>query len=148
LQRSSQWDSLKHMRHPDYGFYNWTTDEQLDPEEDGRLGIDNFSQTGIVGRGVLLDVARFLESRGQPIRPYQRFPIPLSPLEDVARAQHVFVQHGDIVTFGTGVASLIRHEAAHPETAVRPLPGAPGLEVDPALLAWLWNNQVAPIVSR
>src|SRR5690242_18644485 len=75
LQCSSQWDSLKHMRHPKYGFYNWTTDEQADSEEDGRLGIDKFSEHGIVGRGILLDVARFLEARGEPIPPYQRFPI-------------------------------------------------------------------------
>lgn len=147
LQCSSQWDSLKHIRHPEYGFYNWTSDERVDSEEDSRLGIDNFSQQGIAGRGVLLDVARFLEARGEPIPPYQRYPIPVRMLEEVAAAQGVTVSAGDIVMFRTGVASLIRHEAAHPETAVRPLPGGPGLEVNEALLAWLWDNQVAALVS-
>src|SRR5690348_16036748 len=46
LQCSSQWDSLKHIRHPEYGFYNWTADERADDEEDGRLGIDNFARHG------------------------------------------------------------------------------------------------------
>jgi kynurenine formamidase len=147
LQCSSQWDSLKHIRHPESGFYNWTSDEQVDSEEASHLSIDNFSQQGIVGRGVLLDVARYLESQGEPIPPYQRYPIPRTLLEAVARAQGVDVQPGDIVMFRTGVAALIHHEAAHPETAVRPLPGGPGLQVDDALLTWLWDNQVAAIVS-
>src|ERR1041384_5984543 len=83
LQCSSQWDSLKHIRHPEYGFYNWTSDEQVDSEEDSRLGIDNFPRQGIVGRGLLLDVARHLEGRGEPIPPYERFAIPLGLLEEV-----------------------------------------------------------------
>src|SRR5262249_21098128 len=62
-QCSSQWDSLKHTRHREYGFYNWTPDESVDSEEDSRLGVDNFSRHGIVGRGFLLDVARFLEGQ-------------------------------------------------------------------------------------
>lgn len=147
LQCSSQWDSLKHIRHPDHGFYNWTSDEQADAEEDGRLGIQHFSKHGIVGRGVLLDVARYQEDRGSPIPEDQRFPIPVSLLEEVSGAQGVRVQPGDVVMFRTGVAKLIHREAAHPETAVRPLPGGPGLLVDDRLLAWLWDNQVAAIVS-
>jgi hypothetical protein len=51
LQCSSQWDSLKHIRHPEYEFYNWTPDERVDSKEDGRLGVDNFLRYGIVGRG-------------------------------------------------------------------------------------------------
>ena len=147
LQCSSQWDSLKHIRHPEYGFYNWTSDEQVDSEENSRLGIDNFSRHGIVGRGVLLDVARYLSAAGNPIPPYQRYPIPLGLLQEVAASHHVAVQPGDIVMFRTGVAALIYNEAAHPESAIRPLPGGPGLLVDDALLAWLWDNQVAAIVS-
>src|SRR5215470_17456327 len=76
LQCSTQWDSLKHIRHPEYGFYNWTPDERVDSETDGRLGVDNFSHAGIVGRGVLLDVARYVAAQGQPIDPYARRGIP------------------------------------------------------------------------
>src|SRR5579859_4623382 len=97
LQCSSQWDSLKHIRHPEYGFYNWTPDDRVDSEEDGQLGVDNFSRHGIVGRGVLLDVARYLEAQGDPIKPYQRREIPLGTLHDVAASQGVRVQAGDIV---------------------------------------------------
>jgi hypothetical protein len=147
LQCSSQWDSLKHIRHPEYGFYNWTPDERVDSETDGRLGVDNFSRHGIVGRGVLLDVARHMAAQGQPIDPYTRRGISRALLEDVAAAQGVSLQPGDVLMFRAGVAERIYAEAAAPETAVRPLPGGPGLDVDDDLLAWLWNNQIAAIVS-
>ena len=147
LQCSSQWDSLKHIRHPEFGFYNWTSDDVADSEEDGRLGIENFSRSGIVGRGVLLDVARYLESRGQPIQPYERREIPVSLLEEVAGAQGVSLQPGDVLLFRTAVGALIFHEAEHPESAVRPLPGGPGLLMDDRALAWLWDHQIAAIVS-
>src|SRR5579859_933301 len=97
LQCSSQWDSLKHIRNPEYGFYNWTPHERVDSEEDSRLGIDNFSRHGIVGRGLLLDVARYLEEQGEPIKPYERREIPLAVLHNVAASQGVRVQAGDIV---------------------------------------------------
>src|SRR5579859_6471722 len=92
LQCSSQWDSLKHIRHPEYGFYNWTPDERVDAEEDSRLGVDNFSRHGIVGRGVLLDVARFLAAQAQPIQPYERREIQLQLLQDVAATQGIDVR--------------------------------------------------------
>ncbi len=38
LQCSSQWDSLKHIRHPEYGFYNWTPDERVDSEQKADWG--------------------------------------------------------------------------------------------------------------
>ncbi|MBV8715368.1 MAG: cyclase family protein [Chloroflexi bacterium] len=147
LQCSSQWDSLKHIRHPEYGFYNWTPDERVDSEEDSRLGIDNFSRHGIVGRGVLLDVARYLPARGEPIVDYERREISVGLLQEVARAQQVEVRHGDVLLMRTGLAAMIHHEAEHPEMAKRPVPGGPGLVPDESTLAWLWDNQIAAIVS-
>jgi hypothetical protein len=147
LQCSSQWDSLKHIRHPEHGFYNWTSDELVDAEVDGRLGIDNFSRHGIVGRGVLLDVARYVAARGEPIDAYTKRGIPRALLEEVAGAQGVRIQAGDVLMFRAGVAERIYGEAAQPESAVRPITGTPGLEVDDDLLAWLWDNQIAAIVS-
>ncbi len=147
LQCSSQWDSLKHIRHPEYGFYNWTADDAADSEDSGRLGVDNFSRHGIVGRGVFLDVARFVEARGEPIQPYERREIPLGLLQEVLSSEGMRLRPGDILLVRTALAALIYHEAEHPETAVRPLPGGPGLKVDESLMAWLWDNQVAAIVS-
>src|SRR5262249_51196862 len=49
-QYSSQWDGLRHVANPQHGYYNWTSPEDA-ARLDGRLGMHNFAQHGIVGRG-------------------------------------------------------------------------------------------------
>src|SRR5215813_2315839 len=58
LQGSSQWDSLRHIAHPRHGFYNGVAAERVDDPASDTLGIQTVARRGIVGRGVLLDVAR------------------------------------------------------------------------------------------
>ncbi|MCI0814833.1 MAG: cyclase family protein, partial [Chloroflexi bacterium] len=57
-QASSQWDGLRHIRHPEYGFYNGVRDDEIVAGDGGKLGIEKMARRGIAGRGVLLDVAR------------------------------------------------------------------------------------------
>lgn len=100
-QGSSQWDSLFHIGIEEPGtdgvFYNGTTPEQVAHLR----GIGAFAEAGIVGRGVLVDVAR-LVARGADD------PLPLdhviSPEETLAclDAQQVEVADGDILCFRTG----------------------------------------------
>jgi hypothetical protein len=59
-QSSSQWDGFRHMRHPVYGHYNGVADEEH--------GIHHWARRGIVGRAVLVDVARWRESVGLSIQ--------------------------------------------------------------------------------
>jgi kynurenine formamidase len=55
LQVSSQWDGLRHIRGRSDGFYGgWMGDDTEEPE---RLGVHRWAEKGIVGRGVLADVA-------------------------------------------------------------------------------------------
>jgi hypothetical protein len=146
LQGSTQWDALKHISHPTYGFYNWADDASITTNL-ARLGVQNYAEEGIVGRGVVLDAARYFEGRGAPLQPDAQRGITADELDEVARAQGVEVQPGDIVLLRTGVARLIYAEGEHPETAVRPYPGGPGLAAEDASLAWLWDHQVAAIAS-
>lgn len=145
LQCSSQWDGLRHMRNTEHGFYNWTPVEQADAEV-GRLGMENFSAHSITGRGVLLDVSRYLLARGEDYRPDSEREIPCELLDDIAASQRVKLQPGDVVMFRTGLGALIHEEARHPESVVRPLATA-GLPAADSTLAWLWNHQVSAIVS-
>jgi kynurenine formamidase len=145
-QGSTQWDALKHISHPDYGFYNWATDADITADVT-RLGVQNYAAEGIVGRGVLLDAARYFEGIGQPLQPDAHHDITAADLDAIARAQEVEVLPGDIVLLRTGVAKLLHAEAEHPESVVRPLPGSPGLAANDASLAWLWDHQVAAIAS-
>ncbi len=145
-QYSTQWDGLRHMRNPRYGFYNWTADRDVETAQ-GRLGMENFSRHGIVGRGVLLDVARFLAAQGDPLAPDQRRELPGTVLDRVAAAQRVELRTGDIVMFRTGVGAMVRAEAAAGEgDQVRPYAG-PGLAPDDGTMAWLWDRHLAAIVS-
>src|SRR3546814_3495567 len=51
----TQIDGLRHVKHPGHGFYNGATDDDI-VAGTTRLGIQRYAETGIVGRGVLLDV--------------------------------------------------------------------------------------------
>ncbi|MDE3074204.1 MAG: cyclase family protein [Chloroflexota bacterium] len=145
LQASSQWDGLRHVRHSEHGFYNWTSDDQVDGG-DGPLGMQRYAECSISGRGVLLDVARHLRSRGDDFRPDSLRPIPCELLDQVAEAEQVALSPGDIVAMRTGLAAVLHQEAANPERAVRPMDTA-GLLADDATLAWLWDHQLAAVVS-
>jgi kynurenine formamidase len=145
LQCSSQWDGLRHVRHPQHGFYNWTSDSEVDGESD-RLGIHVIAEIGICGRGVLLDVARHLDRHSDRLDPSTPRELPTSLLDEVAASQGVALQAGDIVLFRTGLAALLHREAEHPTEAIRPMETA-GLPTGDATLAWLWDHQVAAIAS-
>lgn len=146
-QYSSQWDGLRHMRHPRHGFYNWTSDEDA-RSEDGRLGIEHFARHGIVGRGVLLDVERYLAARGDRLEPDRWRALPITLLDDVADAQGVQLRAGDIVMLRTGIGAWLRSEAERGVLSdeVRTYEG-PGLAPGDASLAWLWNHQVAALAA-
>ena len=59
LQVSSQWDGLRHIRGHSDGFYGgWMGDDTQDPD---RLGVHRWAESGIVGRGVLADVAEGID---------------------------------------------------------------------------------------
>ena len=67
-QVSSQIDGLRHFGHPDHGFYNGASGERLVPG-DPLLGMQHWAEHGIVGRAVLVDVARAPRRRGAADRP-------------------------------------------------------------------------------
>src|SRR5262249_14303065 len=73
LQGSSQWDGLRHIAHPRYGFYNHTTAAQVDDPGSDRLGIQVIARRGIVARGVLLDVPRHRAAAGRPLAAHETF---------------------------------------------------------------------------
>jgi kynurenine formamidase len=140
-QYSSQWDGLRHVGHPEYGFYNGTSAEDA-RRLDGRLGIANFSAHGIVGRGVLLDLARHLS-----LAPDQYRPVSATELGEVAAAQGVSIQPGDILMLRTGLAGMLHREAEQLTDEVRTDFACPGLDQGEESLAWLWNHQIAAVTA-
>lgn len=144
-QGSSQWDAFIHAGFDEPGvdgvFYNGVT--RADVSSTGyahRDGIDKIAQVGIVGRGVLLDIARMVSGGGPE-------PLPLDheiTVDDTVRCmreQGTEVLPGDIVCFRTGwtEAFLDADESFRVERmsvrADRIHPQAPGITGDHATLA-------------
>lgn len=143
LQGSSQWDGLLHVLHRDVGFYGG---HRGDPGEAPHLGIDAWARTGIIGRGVLLDVGAYLKERGE-VDPLQGRAVSADELAEVARLQGVELRDGDVlcVRFGWHEAFA----ALDPEDGVRLMgrPTTTGLGAGPETAAFLWDHRVAALVS-
>ncbi|MEZ5218465.1 MAG: cyclase family protein [Ilumatobacteraceae bacterium] len=96
LQAASQWDGLAHVFYDDQ-MYNGFPSSDVGPKGAMHCSIDKMAK-GIVGRGVLLDIARlkgvdWLEA-GHVITP--------DDLDAACAAQGVTVGSGDILFFRTG----------------------------------------------
>jgi len=102
LQGSSQWDALRHIAHPRLGFYNGVSADRVDDPAGDALGIQGVARRGIVGRGVLLDVARHQEANGRPFRANECFQISAELLDEVARAEGTAIEPADLLLVRTG----------------------------------------------
>jgi kynurenine formamidase len=149
LQGSSQWDGLTHIRHPEHGNYNGVPDADIHGGPGTRLGIDQWSRRGIVGRGVLVDVKRHLEAEGRAYDVVSAYQITVDDLEGALERQSVALDTGDILLVHTGWLqhfldgdSETRSAMFDPATQV-----APGLEVNERSLEFLWDHHVAAVAS-
>ncbi|WP_432839778.1 cyclase family protein [Dactylosporangium sp. CA-092794] len=141
LQSTSQIDGLRHIRHPEAGFYNGTADADV-TEGAPRLGIQRVAEHGIVGRGVLLDMPRAFAVQGRPMERTQAFTP--SDLDAAAEIHGVSFRPGDILLIHTGWAE--RYLALSPaERAARR--GSPGLHQSHAMLAWLWDHRFSLVAA-
>ena len=135
LQAASQWDALAHV-HYDGLLYNGFPASSLTSRGASRCSVSNLSP-GIVGRGVLLDVARargvdWLDL-GAVVEPEE--------LDEVAGAQGVEVRSGDVVLVRTGWRRKFLSD--HDKRGFKA--GEPGLGIRCA--DWLRAHDVAAVGS-
>jgi kynurenine formamidase len=152
MQGSSQWDSLRHIRFREFGYYGGRQDQDLDGK--GELGIENWARRGIIGRGVLLDAAGVMERRGTPLDATKKFSMDGAFLEEVAQAENVRIEPGDVVLLRTGWLAWYKglddagREALkgtlHPGEGGM---GCPGLDPSQATAAWVWDQQIAAMAA-
>ncbi|HEY8766393.1 MAG TPA: cyclase family protein [Dehalococcoidia bacterium] len=153
-QASSQWDSLRHIRHPEYGWYNGVRDEQIVAGDGGKLGIDVFARRGIAGRGVLLDVGSYLRAQGRPLDQASSTVITRGDLEACRKSQGTDVRTGDILLVRSGWLTWYLNETtpaqrealaggAPPQRSLR----APGLGPPQEMAAYLWDLHVAAVAA-
>lgn len=138
LQASTQIDSLRHFAHPDKGFYNGFAGETLITGTH-ELGIQNVAERGIVGRGLLLDVATYRESIGKPLDLSAPDLITVDDLESTIELQGSQLKPGDILMIRTGWLGAV---LAGRVERTGPL-NSPGLEQSEDIAEWLWNHQIS-----
>ncbi|KAG6814739.1 hypothetical protein H0H93_012425 [Arthromyces matolae] len=117
-QSGTQWDGMRHFGLIEHGvYYNNTQSLSLpvgvapipnpkviEPSE-AKLGIQNWANHGICGRGVLLDLVRHQTKSGTvplPYDPWTTHAITVSELEECAASQGVRFRTGDILILRVG----------------------------------------------
>ena len=147
LQASSQWDSLAHVGHPRHGLYNAVQPDDVTGAEGSKNGVDGWARRGIAGRGVLLDVARHLEARGDPIDPRSSRAIRVGELEATAAAQGATVEPGDILLVRTGWGRFYLDADQPTRDGIARDLHAPGLEGSIEMAGWLWDHRIAAVAA-
>ena len=138
-QGSSQWDGFRHIRSPVHGFYNGIADEEH--------GVEHWAQRGIVTRGVLADVAAWLQSQRRPIDPSAADVIEPEELSACLEAARVATEPGDILLVRTGWLSWYRTLDAAARHDVAGALVMCGLRPGRASARWLWDHRVAAVAA-
>jgi kynurenine formamidase len=137
LQGGTQWDGLAHVYY-DGKLYNGYPASAVTSAGATKDGIDHVGRAGgIMGRGVLLDVARHLDVP----RLEQSFVIGADLLDEVVDAQGVTLEDGDIVVIRTGWwTHFLEHRDGDAWLA-----GSPGISWRVA--EWLHDRRIGAIAA-
>ena len=145
LQSSSQLDALRHIGHPQHGFYNGLSPEQNSPES-VRLGVHNYAASGLAGRGVLLDVPRFFAAQGLDYDASSTVVIDSTMLDAIAESQGVTWSGGEMLLLRTAWAE--QYLAKTPEQRlITPWRQSPGLAQRNETLRWLWDHEISLVAA-
>ncbi len=145
LQSSSQIDALRHIGHPQHGFYNGLSSEENGAESIA-LGVHNWAASGMAGRGVLLDVPRFFAENGMRYDASSTIVIDAAMLDAIAGSQAVEWHGGDMLLIRTAWAE--QYLAKSPEQRLEtPCRQSPGLAQREEILRWLWDHEIALVAA-
>ncbi|KAJ7268956.1 putative cyclase-domain-containing protein [Mycena rebaudengoi] len=164
-QSGTQWDGLRHVAVLEHGmFYNNTPHDsipsgvvpipnphEIDPAH-SRIGIQNWANHGICGRGVLLDLVSYQTSisvtKTLPYDPWTTHGITMADLEACASAQGVTFRRGDILLLRVGFIKKY-YDVSQAERDA--LDGKPetfaGIEPSEDMKRFLWNHHFAAVAS-
>jgi kynurenine formamidase len=142
-QGSTQWDGLGHVRCREYGYWGGRT---ADPTAGSNpLGIEHLAAHGIVGRGVLVDVAGWAQTHGSPLTPLASTEITRYELCAAMRSQGVELRPGDILCVRTGWLDAYRHLDGAARRRFADHPASIGLRADEDMARLIWDSHVAAL---
>lgn len=142
-QASTQIDGLRHFGHPDHGFWGGVSPDELDSSRE-LLGIQHLAQRGVVGRGVLIDIAGSRERHGRGLDHTSNEQIGVDELDEVLDESGVQLRPGDIVMVNFGWLS---HFLSQPPQDRPATVRSPGLAQTEESAAWIWDHRIALIAS-
>lgn len=132
LQASTQIDALGHVWYDDQLWNGYSADETIGTLR--RCSVKPLADHGVVGRGVLLDVARF---KGVPrLRANQQ--VTLADLLACAEAQRTPIERRDILLIRTGWLPIF-YEGGMEALMGR---GEPGITDEPELVRWFQEMEI------
>ena len=144
LQCSTQWDGLRHIGGPDGWYGGWRGSPHGDPQP---LGIHHWAARGIIGRGVLIDLA----AARPGYDPFTSVAFAPSDLLEALAASGVSPRYGDILCVRTGwmdrylaLTPVQREELAEAMVDVTGYTAA-GLAGSEAMARFLWDSGVAAV---
>ncbi len=146
LQGSTQIDGLRHRRADDVGFYNGTPDELI-REGTPELGIQEWAEKPIAGRGVLADLDGHRSSQGNPIDHAGGEPLSLDLIQAALETQSVSILPGDILMLHTGWSEWFLALTLEEKQKVRDSRRATGIAQSKEFAAWAWDNRIAVIAA-
>jgi kynurenine formamidase len=142
-QASTQWDGFGHFGHSTRGFFGG---QSMDDVQSSDVGLLAWTEQGIVGRGVLLDVARRVDIPGG-----EPFVVTVDMLRETADAQNVELREGDVLCVRVGWLGWYRAQPVEVRTELAEASksyvdlNTPGIGPGPTIAEYLWDHGVAAI---
>lgn len=130
-QSSTQWDGFRHVRDRTHGYYGGVPNEQH--------GVHHWARRGLVGRGVLVDLAARREFR--MLEP------DVVTVEELADAVGDRVRPGDILLLHFGWVEWYEQADAETRRLLAEDLRSPGLEGGEALARFLWDLHIAAVAA-
>lgn len=146
LQASTQWDGLRHVAAPRLGYYGGRDAGQAGPDG-ADLGINVWAEHGLVGRGVLADVARYAAAAGLPLDPRAGTPITAGMLADVLAAQGTQLRAGDFLLLRTGYLAAYLQAGDQERASFNTQRDCPGLDPGEQMAEFLWDHGVVGVAA-
>ncbi|MCT9871440.1 cyclase family protein [Paenarthrobacter aurescens] len=146
LQGSTQIDGLRHRRADDVGFYDGIPDDHI-REGTPELGVQEWAEKPIVGRGVLVDLDGFRTAKGAPIDHFNGEPLPFELIQSALEDQPVSIRPGDILMLHTGWCEWFLGLSGENKQRMRESRRATGIAQSREFVAWAWDQQLALVAA-
>ncbi len=150
-QGSSQWDALNHVSYPKYGYYNGRTTKDFTGEEGNKNGVEHLARRGIVSRGVLLDMPRYLATQGREVDGGETVEFSVENLEGAREAAGITYEVGDILLVRTGWLAWYENASQEQRQALAADSmnklKTPGLAAGEDVARYMWDAHFAGVAA-